>query len=85
MVPAITAARTPCRRWRQRVIAVGSTSYVSVMRQWYDYAMVEGRPDEYVIESWGGAPHTALPESGEFTFTRSVRDLARAFAGRGAP
>jgi hypothetical protein len=57
-----------------------SAWYVSVMRQGGDYAIVGGAPDEYVIESWVGAPSRAVPDSGEWTFTRSVRDFCRRFA-----
>ncbi len=53
------------------------------MQQGYDYAAVNGAPDQYVIESWIGAPSRCLPETGDFTFTRSVRDFSRKFAKRG--
>jgi hypothetical protein len=49
------------------------------MQQGYDYALVDGSPDEYVIESWVGAPAHGLPETGDFTFTRSGRDFAQKF------
>lgn len=52
------------------------------MQQGYDYAMVDGKPDQYVIESWIQAPSGCLPESGDFTFTRSVRDFAEKFVKR---
>lgn len=60
-------------------LADDSTWYVGVMRQGYDYAFVGGAPDEYVIESWVGAPSVAVPETEEWTFTRSVRDFCRRF------
>ncbi|MCC6882176.1 MAG: hypothetical protein WBE58_13735 [Verrucomicrobiales bacterium] len=50
------------------------------MQQGYDYAAVEGRPDQLVIESWVGAPSQCLPETADWTFTRSVRDFAKKFA-----
>ena len=53
--------------------------YVSVMQQGYDYAIVDGAPDQYVIQSWVGAPTRAVPETAEFTFTRSARDFIRTF------
>lgn len=56
-----------------------ATWYVEIMQQGYDYAMVDGAPDEYVIESWVGAPSRSVPETAEFTFTRSVRDFVRTF------
>ncbi len=62
-----------------RGLADDSTWYVSVMQQGYDYASVEGTPDQYVIESWIGAPSRCVPESDDWTFTRSVRDFARKF------
>jgi len=37
-------------------LADDSTWYVSIMRQGYDYALVGGAPEEYVIESWVQAP-----------------------------
>lgn len=63
----------------KRGLADDSTWYVSIMQQGYDYALAEGRPDQYVIESWIGAPSRALPETGDWTFTRSVRDFCERF------
>jgi hypothetical protein len=60
-------------------IADDSTWYVSVMRQGYDYAFVGGTPEQYVIESWVEAPSCSLPETGEWTFTRSVYDFCQRF------
>jgi hypothetical protein len=60
-------------------IADDATWYVGVMRQGYDYTFVDGRPDQVVIESWVGAPTNALPETADFTFTRSVRDFCNRF------
>ena len=64
---------------KKRGMGDDSTWYVSVMQQGYDYASIDGKPDQYVIESWVGAPSRAVPESGDWTFTRSVRDFARKF------
>jgi hypothetical protein len=64
---------------QRRKLADDGTWYVSIMRQGYDYAAVSGAPDQYVVESWIGAPSRGVPENGEFTFTRSVRDFARKF------
>ncbi len=69
----------------RRGLADDSTWYVSTMQQGYDYAAVDGAPQQYVIESWINAPSRCLPETGEFTFTRSVRDFSRKFAKRGLP
>ncbi len=66
-------------------LADDSTWYVSTMQQGYDYAAVGGMPEQYVIESWIAAPSRCLPETGEFTFTRSARDFSRKFAKRGSP
>lgn len=41
---------------------------------------VDESPDQIVIESWEGAPLSVVPETGEWTFTRSVRDLCRRFS-----
>jgi len=62
---------------KSRGLADDPAWYVGVMRQAHDYLMVNGRPDQFVIESWVGAPSRAVPESGDWTFTRSVRDFAR--------
>jgi hypothetical protein len=66
-------------RMKQLGKADDATWYVGVMRQGYDYAFVDGKPDEFVIESWVGAPASTLPDSGEWTFTRSVRDFTQRF------
>lgn len=60
-------------------VADDAAWYVSIMQQGYDYAILDGMPDEYVIESWVGAPSRSVPESADFTFTRSVRDFVRTF------
>ena len=60
-------------------LADDATWYVSIMRQGNDYAFVGGSPDQYVIESWVGAPSRAVPETEEWTFTRSVRDFCARF------
>jgi len=70
-------------RMKQLKLADDATWYVGVMRQGYDYAFVGGAPDEYVIESWVGAPSRSLPETGDWTFTRSVRDFCRRFVKTG--
>lgn len=64
---------------KKRGLADDSTWYVSIMRQGYDYALVNGAPDQYVIESWVDAPAQCVPETNDFTFTRSVRDFAKKF------
>lgn len=49
------------------------------MRQGHAHAMVDGRPDQYVIESWIKAPSRRVPDGAEWTFTRSVRDFLKTF------
>jgi len=68
---------------QRRGLADDATWYVSIMRQGYDYTQVGGAPDQYVIESWIGAPSHSVPETGDWTFTRSVLDFAKRFARRG--
>jgi hypothetical protein len=68
---------------KHRGLADDSTWYTSILQQGYDYALLNGKPDAYVIESWIQAPSQCLPETGDWTFTRSVRDFARKFAQRG--
>jgi len=63
-------------------LADDSTWYVSIMRQGNDYAFVGGAPDQYVIESWIGAPSRSAPDTEEWTFTRSVRDFCARFLKR---
>ena len=60
-------------------LADDSTWYTMIMQQGYDYALYGGHPDEYVIESWVGMPSHAVPETGLFSFTNSVRDFVRKF------
>jgi hypothetical protein len=67
---------------QQRGIADDSTWYVGVMQQGYDYLGIDGRPDQYVIESWVDAPSRCLPETADWTFTRTVLDFCRHFVKR---
>jgi hypothetical protein len=60
-------------------LADDATWYIGIMRQGNDYAFVGGAPDQYVIEIWVGAPSVAVPETAEWTFTRSVRDFSQRF------
>lgn len=68
-------------------LADDSTWYVGIMQQGYDYAMVDGSPDQYVIQSWlKDAPQRCIPESDAYTFTRSVHDFVTRFVkGRQTP
>ena len=65
---------------QRRGLADDSTWYVSTLEQGYNYAENDGHPDAFVIESWIDAPSKCLPETADWTFTRSVRDFARKFA-----
>ncbi|MCC6352288.1 MAG: sulfatase-like hydrolase/transferase [Verrucomicrobiae bacterium] len=68
---------------RRLGVADDSTWHVGVMRQGYDYLFVNGAPDQIVVQSWVGAPSRAVPETDEWTFTRSVRDFVKRFAPLG--
>ena len=64
----------------QRLKRAGeSTWYLSIMREAQDYVVIGGQPDEYVIESWVGEPAESVPETRDWTFTRSVRDFVERF------
>ncbi len=64
---------------QRKGLADDSTWYTAIMQQGYDYALVDGAPDQYVIESWVKAPSRCLPETDPFTFTHSVLDFTRKF------
>ena len=64
---------------QHRGIADDSTWYVPTLQQGYDYLSIDGRPDQYVIESWVGAPSRCVPETADWTFTRTVRDFCQHF------
>ena len=68
---------------KRRGLADDATWYVSTLQQGYDYAMVGGATDQYVIESWVDGPSHAVPETDQFSFTRSVLDFSRKFVKRG--
>ena len=64
-------------------LADDSTWYVSTMQQGYDYAMVGGAPDQYVVQSWVDGPSKIVPETDPFSFTRAVLDFNQKFVKRG--
>ena len=64
---------------KRKGLANDATWYIGVFRQAHDYALVGGSPDEYVIESWVDGPSRAVPETADWTFTRSVLDFGRVF------
>jgi hypothetical protein len=63
----------------KRGLATDMAWYTPIMTQGYIYAIVDGHPDQYVIESWVGAPAHIIPETQEFTFTRTIRDFVHTF------
>jgi hypothetical protein len=56
-----------------------STWLTDVMSQGYAYAAVRGAPDQYVLESWVNAPAHSVPETADYSFTRSALDFGRKF------
>jgi len=63
-------------------LADDSTWYTSIIQQGYAYAMAQGQPDQYMVQSWLDAPPQSIPESDPWTFTRSVLDFSRKFVPR---
>ena len=63
----------------QRGTADDRTWYVGMMQMAYDYDFMHGSPDQYVIESWVGAPKKTLPETDPFSFTGGALDFAERF------
>jgi hypothetical protein len=59
-------------------LADESSWYLFIMHQGTAYALVDGRPNQLVIQSWlqSGNPK-CLPENESWTFTRSALDLTR--------
>jgi len=66
----------------KRGLADDSTWYVGLMAQGYAYALVDGHPDQYVIESWLGAPTHCVPETTLYTFTHTVHEFVQKFVPR---
>lgn len=63
----------------KRGLADDSTWYTMLMQQGYDYALVQGKPDHIVLESWIDAPSHCVPETDPWTFTRSVKEFCERF------
>lgn len=55
------------------------TWYVEVLNQGYAVADAGIHPDQFVLESWINTPARIVPETADFSFTRSVLDFARKF------
>jgi hypothetical protein len=66
----------------RKELADDSTWYVAIMQQGYDYALVGGAPDQYVVQSWLDAPSRSTPETAPWTFTRSALDFTHKFVKR---
>lgn len=60
-------------------VAGEDTWYIEVLGQGYAVSDVGSPPDQFVLESWIGAPKQTVPETGDFTFMRSVLDFGRKF------
>ena len=73
---------SPIGPMQKRGVADDSTWYVSMMQQGYDYALVQGTPDQYILQSWTEYPSHSTPETAPWTFTRSVLDFSRKFVRR---
>jgi hypothetical protein len=63
-------------------LAGESTWYLDIMWQGDAYALVGGAPDTYCIESWINVPLAAVPETEQWTFSRSVLDFCNRFIKR---
>jgi hypothetical protein len=62
-------------------LAGDDTWYVEVLGQGYAAADAGIRPDQFVLESWLNTPALIIPESADFSFTRTVLDFGRKFVG----
>jgi len=69
----------PYGSFRRLGIADDSTWYTCVIWQGYSYALVNGSPDQYVLESWIGTPSAGTPETNPDSFARSVLDFCNKF------
>jgi hypothetical protein len=65
---------------RKLLQATDATWYNGIMREGQAYQAIGATPDQFVIESWVGAPSRDIPESAAFTFMRSVRDFSLRYA-----
>jgi len=64
---------------KQHNLSDDSTWLTGIMAQGYAYASVGGAPDQYVLESWVDAPAHSVPETADYSFTRSALDFGRKF------
>jgi len=71
--------------YKRMGIADDSVWHTFVMYQGYAYALVNGSPDQYVLESWIGTPSTGTPESNPDSFSRSVLDFCNKFVLKPIP
>ena len=61
-------------------LAGEDTWYVEVLGQGYALADAGVGPDQFVLESWLTIPTQIVPETADFSFTRSALDFARKFS-----
>ena len=64
---------------KNRGIGDDSTWLNGVMAQGYAYESINGAPDQYVVESWVSSPSHSVPETADYSFTRSVLEFGRKF------
>jgi hypothetical protein len=56
-----------------------SAWYKGIMFEGQGYADAGGKPDQFAVESWVAAPSHSVPETGDYTFTRSALDFYHKF------
>ena len=66
-------------KFHHPLVADDMAYYMQAMGKAYDYTAVGGQPDQWVLESWEGAPARSTPETEAWTYTRSTRDFCRTF------
>lgn len=64
---------------KQRGVATDETWYRGLMTEAAGFAQTDDKPDQYVVESWVGAPLHAVPDRNPLTFTGSALAFVRRF------
>ena len=64
---------------KNRGLADDSTWLTGIMAQGYAYESINGTPDQYAIESWVSCPSHSVPETADYSFTRSALDFGSKF------
>jgi len=72
-------------RFFRRCAGQHSPSRGGTTRRRYAYASVNGKPDQYCIESWVKAPSHSVPDSNINAYMRSARDFFPKFAKPSSP